>query len=94
MCYISNTKKEVAMISSNELINLIKGFSITERLMIVEEILRNIREENVTTEMTENSKEANAEPAILSLAGVIDKEEADVMTSAVEESRRIDRDEW
>ena len=82
------------MISSNEVINLIKSFSITERLMIVEEILRNIREENVVPVAKEDSKEENTEPAILRLAGVIDDEEADVMTSAVEESRKIDRDEW
>jgi hypothetical protein len=82
------------MISSNEVINLIKSFSVTERLMIVEEILRNIREENVVPVVKEDSKNENAEPAILSLAGVIDEEEADVMTSAVEESRKIDRDEW
>ena len=82
------------MISSNEVINLIKSFSIAERLMIVEEILRNIREENVAPVMTEDSKEENVEPAILSLAGIIDEEEAEVMTRAVEESRKIDRDEW
>ncbi len=82
------------MISSSEIINLIKSFSIAERLMIVEEILRNIREENVAPVVKEVSKEENTEPAILSLAGVIDEEEADVMTSAVEESRKIDRDEW
>lgn len=82
------------MISSNEVINLIKSFSITERLMIVEEILRNIREENVVPVVKDDSKEEDTEPAILSLAGVIDEEEADVMTSAVEESRKIDRNEW
>ena len=82
------------MISSSDVINLIKNFSITERLMIVEEILRNIREENVVQKVAENSKEKEAEPAILSLAGVIDEEEASVLTSAVKESRKIDRDEW
>lgn len=82
------------MISSSEVINLIKSFSIAERLMIVEEILRNIREENVVPVVKEISQEENAEPAILGLAGVIDEEEADLMTSAVEESRKIDRDEW
>ena len=41
----------------------------------MEENLRNIREEN-------------SEPAILSLAGVIDEAEAEVMTNAVEESRK------
>lgn len=82
------------MISSSEVINLIKSFSIAERLMIVEEILRNIREENVVSVGKEIPQEENAEPAILGLAGIIDEEEADLMTNAVEESRKIDRDEW
>lgn len=82
------------MITSNEVIKLIKAFSVTERLMIVEEILRNIREENVAPGGTEDTKEENAEPAILTLSGVIDEEEAAVMISAVGESRKIDRDEW
>ncbi len=82
------------MISSNDVIKLIKSFSITERLMIVEEILRAIREENAVQKVTEGAEEKNSEQTILSLAGVIDEEEAKVLTSAVEESRKIDRDEW
>ena len=82
------------MISSKEVITLIRGFSITEQLKIVEEILKNIREEDVVQKTPEDSKEENSGPAILSLAGIIGEEEAGVMNSAVEESRKIDRDEW
>ena len=82
------------MISSNEIINLIKGFSLIERLIIVEEILRNIREENLEQKVAGQYKEKKSGPAILNLAGIIDEEQAKVLNSAVEESRKIDRDEW
>lgn len=82
------------MMSSNEVIRLISRFSLIERLMIVEEILRTIRKENMEQKGLKNSESENAGPAILGLAGVIDEEEAKVLTSAVEESRKIDQDEW
>ncbi len=82
------------MISSNEVINIIKSFSLTERLMIVEEILRNIREENVKQKSTDHPKKENSKLGILNLAGIINEEEAKVFDCAVEESRKIDRDEW
>eukprot|EP01024_Parvocaulis_polyphysoides_P032107 TRINITY_DN28846_c0_g1_i1.p1 TRINITY_DN28846_c0_g1~~TRINITY_DN28846_c0_g1_i1.p1 ORF type:complete len:115 (+),score=7.88 TRINITY_DN28846_c0_g1_i1:34-345(+) len=77
------------MISSNEVIELIKGFSLKERLLIIEEILRNIREENATS-----SPDDKNSPAILDLAGVIDAQEAEVFNSAISESRQVDEDEW
>jgi len=78
------------MISSSELIDLIKRFSITERLMIAEEILKDIREERTLQQVPKE----RAEPAILSLAGVMDEEEAQVFITAVNESRKIDINEW
>lgn len=82
--------KQLTMVSSSEIISLIKSLSLTDRLKIVEEVLRNIREEN----MTKGSNEKEVEPPILSLAGIIDEEEAKIWNSAVEESRQIDEDEW
>ena len=82
------------MVSSNEVINLIKGFSLTERLIIVEEILRNIREENSAKKVAKNAEEVNSKPAILSLAGIFDENEALIFNAAVKESRKIDKDEW
>lgn len=93
MCYIV-IQKGIIMISSNEVINLIKGFTLTERLMIIEEVLKNIREENVSQNIANPSMEEKSGPAILSLAGIIDEEEAKVWNSAVQESRQIDKDEW
>mgnify|MGYP006285179185 CR=1 FL=1 len=81
------------MVSTNELITLINKFSLAERLKIVEEVLRGIRE-NDTTDSDEEGKGTNKRPRILELAGVITDEEASVYEEAVEESRKIDEDEW
>jgi hypothetical protein len=80
--------------SSNEVIKLINGFGLIERLMIVEEILRTIRKENVAPTNQEHASDKKSGPPILGLAGVIDEAEASVLTSAIEESRKIDHDGW
>lgn len=82
------------MVSSNDIIDLIKGFSLAERLLIVEEILRNIREADVKTRNGKNSTIDSTEPTILNLAGIMDEEEANVFEEAIVESRKIDNDEW
>lgn len=82
------------MMSSNEVVRLISRFSLMERLMIVEEILRTIRKENMEQKVLQNTESKKSGPAILNLSGVIDEEEANILTSAVEEARKIDRDEW
>lgn len=69
--------------SSSEIINHIKSLSPSERLKIAEEILRSIREEGAVSE-----QQSEKEPAIF-LAGVIDDEEAKVLSGAVEEVRTI-----
>lgn len=87
-------KFDKIMVSSNEVITLIKGFSLSERLLIVEEILRNIREENLKNAVITTKKEETPKTSILSFAGILDDEEADLMESAVDESRKIDTNEW
>lgn len=81
------------MVSTNELITLINKFSLKERLEIVEEVLRGIREEKVVA-LNDRGNESKGVPKILDLAGVMSEEEASVYYEAVEESRKIDRDEW
>ena len=84
----------MASSTSNNIINLIKGLSLSERLKIVEEILRSIREEGLEPKVALPAKETHEGPAILSLAGIMDEEEAKVWDSAIAESRKIDEDEW
>jgi len=81
------------MVSTDELIVLINKFSLKERLKIVEEVLRGIREEKVVA-LSDPGNESKDVPKILELAGVLSEEEASVYYEAVEESRKIDRDEW
>ena len=75
------------------MITLINKFSLKERLKIVEEVLRGIREEKVVT-LNDRGNESKGVPKILELAGIMSEEEASVYYEAVEESRKIDRDEW
>lgn len=83
------------MISSNEAVKLIKNLSLVDRLIIVEEILKGIREEEMLEENEHNSKaDHNNGPAILAMAGILDDEEASVFDTAIAESRKIDEDEW
>lgn len=81
------------MASANELIAIINKFSLTERLKIIEEVLRRIREDNVVVQQ-EGEKGVYMPPKILELAGVMTEEEASAFENAVEESRKIDESEW
>ena len=81
------------MLSSKQIIALIKGFPISERLQIVEAILKDIRQESVASEQTKASKE-NSGPSILQFAGILDEEEARDFKEAVKDCRKIDIEEW
>ena len=83
------------MTTSNEVIKLIKGLSLADRLKIVEEILKSIREEEAFRKegLPIKEEEVNG-PAILARAGIFDEAEAKVFESAIAESRKIDEDEW
>lgn len=77
------------MISSHEVIQLIEGFSLRERLIIIERVIKNIREDK-SIELPKSEPE----PSLLSLAGIMDDEEAKVWYGAVEDARKIDHHEW
>ena len=75
-----------------KIINQINRYTLTERLMIVEQILKKIREDNPAT--AEKSTNNSDKKGILKFAGILTEEEAQVMENAVAESRKIDRNEW
>ena len=79
--------------SSNDLLKLINSLSLAERLKIVEEILRTIREEGVDAKASESGK-ASGGAALLKFVGIMTEEEARVWDEALAESRKIDQDEW
>ncbi|WNJ16901.1 hypothetical protein [Pontibacter sp. G13] len=76
--------------STNEIIKMINELSFGERLKIVEEILRGIRENNAFPPKEPFSKE----PAILKLAGIFSVKEAAEFRQAIPETRKIDPNEW
>lgn len=69
-----------------DILDIVNRFSIADRLRLVEEILRTIREEEVEEKHSGNE--------LLEFAGIINDEEAAEMKSAVLESREIDLDGW
>ena len=77
------------MVTSYDVLKLMKELSLTERLLIVEETLRNIREESSRKKVS-----TEEEPTILKLAGIIDQDEASVFKNAIEESRKVDINGW
>ncbi|MCO6488273.1 MAG: hypothetical protein J5I98_07650 [Phaeodactylibacter sp.] len=84
----------MASSTNKDIINLIKDLSLSERLKIVEEILRDIREVGLEPKAANSSKDAHKGLAILNLAGIMNEEEAKMWDSAVAEARKIDEDEW
>ncbi|MGB5941908.1 MAG: hypothetical protein WBG71_03435 [Leeuwenhoekiella sp.] len=81
------------MATTEELIKEINGFSLDQRLKIIEEILRSIRNEKGTSQ-EEPQKVVKKSSDILDLPGMLSKEEAAIYKEAVKESRKIDHDEW
>lgn len=71
-------------INTKELIDLVNKYNVTERLKIVEAILKNIREE----------KDSENRLKVLEFAGIFKEEEADLFEEAVIESRKIETNEW
>lgn len=81
------------MLSNKQIIAWIKGFPISERLLIVEAILQDIRRESAAVEQTEAFKE-NSGPFILQFAGILDEEETRNFEEAVKDCRKIDKEGW
>ena len=81
------------MVESREIVELINSFSIMKRIEIIEEVLRGIKHEEAVHELNKEVKEPTVNP-ILEFAGIIDEEEADNMKEAIEDSRKVDENEW
>jgi len=84
---IKNTK-----MTANELIQTANTYSVVERLKIVEGILKKIREDDLPEKEATHTVSQNS--GILAFAGIWSEEEASVFESAVQESRKIDTNEW
>jgi len=76
------------MVSSKDLIELIRQLSPLERLRLVEEILRGIWEE-AKKELPPSATEEELPTGLMRFAGIFDDKEARVWKQAVEEFRQI-----
>jgi len=78
--------------TTNQLIQTANTYSVVERLKIVEGILKKIREDELPEKAATHT--VSQKSGILAFAGIWSEEEASVFESAVQESRKIDTDEW
>jgi len=76
------------MQSTNQIINSVNELPTNDKLLIVEAILKSIRENDA------KEKQTDATPKILELAGNITESEANEWQNAIDEGRQIDVNEW
>ncbi|MGB3548584.1 MAG: hypothetical protein WBA17_16545 [Saprospiraceae bacterium] len=76
----------------NDILAIIKTFSIEERLYLSEKILASIREEVVTKEVEESDRYSGKK--LIELAGIMSPDEAENFDEAISECRKIDADGW
>lgn len=77
-----------------DLLNIINGFPITERILLIEAILKQIREEERSGVALKETVAPYSGEGLLEFAGALSDDEADKMQKAVLETRKIDHDEW
>lgn len=72
----------------SEVITHIKELSLADRFLLVEEILKSIREESPFLELNYKQKVAGG-AALMAFAGILDEKEAAIFEEAVAEARKI-----
>lgn len=68
-----------------DIIKIVNEYSVAERLMLIEQLLKTIREESV---------KENSFVDLSEFTGIIDDDEATSMKDAVNDARKIDLDGW
>ena len=82
------------MLTPFEIVSQINALSYKEKLWVMEKILKSMREE------AEGIKDSSADDGVvppfslLDFSGIWDENEARIFHSAINESRKIDEDEW
>ncbi|MEO0684765.1 MAG: hypothetical protein AAFY76_06865 [Cyanobacteria bacterium J06649_11] len=72
-----------------DILKMVNEYPVSDRLILIEEILKSIRKESDQVEETKTTESDLSE-----FIGIIDDEEAASMKLAVEDSRKIDLDGW
>jgi hypothetical protein len=79
----------------SEILSIVNGYPISDRIRLVEAILKKIREEEEMARGKEPAEEIEySGESILMFAGILNEESAKTMEEAIEDSRKIDLDEW
>ena len=79
----------------HDILDIVKDFSIPDKILLVEAILKQIREaEEFTTGSVEDNQSEYSGEEVLAFAGILDERSAKDMESAVLDSRKIDLDGW
>lgn len=82
--------------STIDILRVVNRYPVSERLLLVEAILKAIREEEHkvehNTSPTTNTSEALKD--FRSFIGILNEQEADAMSAAISESRQVDLNEW
>ncbi|MEN0006721.1 MAG: hypothetical protein AAF798_21385 [Bacteroidota bacterium] len=72
----------------SDILEIVNGYPISDRILLVEAILKKIREEEQLLSAAKTTEQDYSGESILEFAGILDKESAKEMKAAVEESRR------
>ena len=80
---------------SLDVLNVVNGYPIAERILLVEAILKKIREERALL-YSENipHRESCSGSDLVIFAGILTDREASEMEDAILEARKIDAHEW
>ena len=71
-----------------DLLNIINGYPVTERILLVEAILKQIREEERSEAAPKETVTPYSGEGLLEFAGTLSDEEADDMQKAIQEARK------
>jgi len=77
--------------NENEILNIVNHYSIADRIRFIEAVVQKIREEELGLLPI---RVGYSGENLLEFAGIWNEESAMQMEKAVEESRKIDLDEW
>lgn len=80
---------------STDVLSIVNGYPIAERILLVEAILKRIREENeVKPNIDEPCTGGYPGTDLVEFAGILNDREAAEMEEAIVEARKIDKHEW
>ena len=72
-----------------DLLNIINGYPVTERILLIEAILKQIREEERSEAAPKETVAPYSGEGLLEFSGALSEEEAERMQQAISKARKI-----